>query len=188
MIVGLLAVFCAAPFVLYFWRQHELNTPSRRWVKLAGILGLQYEAAPPRMSGMYSGRRAAVETAPEGATLSVWLSAPTRLRVECGPRELVARRAGMVVPDPVAALDAAFGERLLARCSDKAAGPVVFDAALQKRLAALPAVDLVGEKARVAWTVPAVADIDLLEAELSALCAVADGLEQFPLTGGLPRA
>jgi hypothetical protein len=188
MSLALLIPFCAIPFVIYFWRQREFNTPSRRWVKLAGILGLQYEAKPPRMSGVYSGRRTAVETAATGATLTVWLSVPTRLRVEAGAKELVARRAGVVVPDPVAALDPAFGERMLARCSDKAAGPIVFDAATQKRLAALPDVDLVGEASRVVWTVPAVADIDLLEAELSALCAVADGLEQFPQTGGMPRA
>jgi hypothetical protein len=185
---ALVLLLAVVPFAVYFWRQHEQNTPSRRWPKLANILGMKYEPNPPRFSGTYNGRRTAVETAAAGATLSVWLAAPTRLRVECGPKDEVARRAGMVVPDPVDALDAEFGARLLARCSDKAAGPVVFDAAVQKRLAALPRVDILAEGPRAVWSVPDVADIDLLEAQLSALGALGDGLEHFPQTGGMPRA
>jgi|GEM_PF-2887487 len=184
----LLVLLAVVPFALYFWREHEQNTPSRRWPKLASILSLKYEDKPPRFSGNYNGRRAAVETAAGGATLTVWLGTPTRLRVECGPKEEVARRAGVLVPDPVEPVDEAFGARLLARCSEKAAGPVVFDAALQKRLAALPHVDILAQEARAVWNVPVVADIDLLEAQLSALGAIADGLESFPRTGGMPRA
>jgi hypothetical protein len=181
-------VFGVGPIAYYFWRDTQMRTPSRRWPKLSGPLGLAYEANPPRMSGNWNGRRTAVEAAPGGATLTVWLPRPTRLRVECGLKDAVARRAGVVVPDPVEPLDPAFRDRLLARCSEKAAGPVIFDAALQQRLAALPDVDLIGAESRVVWTVPLVADIDRVEATLAALCAVADGLEQFPQTGGNPRA
>jgi hypothetical protein len=187
-IIFLAALFGVVPFALYFWRESELRTPSRRWPKLAGLLGLAYEANPPRLSGTWNGRRLAIETAPAGVTLTAWLAKPTRLRVECGLKDLVARRAGVVVPDPVEPLNGIFRDRLLARCSEKAAGPVVFDSALQQSLAALPDVDFVGADTRVVWTVPLIADIDRTEAALAALCAVADGLEQFPLTGGLPRA
>ncbi len=176
-----------APLAWYFWRERELRTPSRRWPRLAGLLGLAYEASAPRMSGTWNGRRVAVETAPGGATLTVWLSRPTRLRVECGPKDEVSRRAGILIPDPVEPLDADFRARLLARCSDKAAGPVVFDAALQRRLAGAD-LDATGAETRVIGRTALVADIDRLENQLACLCALADGLEQFPAPGGPPHA
>jgi hypothetical protein len=188
MIRILLALAALLPIALYFWRERALSTPSLQWPTLAKILGLQYEANPPRMSGKWNGRAVAVESGAAGATLTAWLSAPTRLRVECGPRELVAQRAGIVLPDPVEPIDKDFRGRLLARCSDKGAGPTVFDAALQQRLAGLPHVDFVGSETRVVWSAPALRDPDGAEAILGALCAVADGLESFPQGGGLPRA
>jgi hypothetical protein len=184
----LLLVAGLIPVGLYFWREHKTSTPSLQWPILAKILGLQYEAEPPRMSGKWNGRTAAVETSPAGVALTVWLNAPTVLRVECGPKELVAKRAGIVLPDPVEPIDRDFRDKLLARCSDKAAGPTVFDAALQQRLAGLRDVDFVGSDTRVSWTVPVLKDPDSAEAILGALCAVADGLEHFPRSGGLPRA
>jgi hypothetical protein len=176
------------PIAVYFWREHKLATPSLQWPALGRILGLQYEANPPRMSGKWTGRPVAVESGPAGVTVSAWLSAATSLRVECGPKELVTKRAGVLVPDPVEPLDKDFRDKLLARCSDKAAGPTVFDAALQQRLAGLPHVDFVGQGTRVVWTLPVLKDPDGAEALLGALCAVADGLESFPQAGGLPRA
>jgi hypothetical protein len=186
--IALLAVLLAMiPIGLYFWVEHKTSTPSLQWPALGKILSLQYAAAPPRMSGNWSGRRVAVESGPGGVTVTAWLDAPTGLRVECGPAELVTKRAGLVVPDPVEPLDLAFRGKLLARCSVKAAGPTVFDAGLQKRLAALPHTDFIGEDTRVVWTVPVLKDPDGAEALLGALCAVADGLESFP-RGGTPLA
>jgi len=185
---ALLALLGLVPFALYFWREHKVSTPSLQWPALAKILALTYEDAPPRMSGSWSGRRVAVQTEGGAVTATAWLGAATRLRVECGPKELVTRRAGLVLPDPLEASDPEFRERLLARCSEKTAGPTVFDAALQQRLARLPHVDFVGQDTRVTWTVPALKDPDSAEALLGALCAVADGLESFPVPGGLPRA
>lgn len=187
MILLLAVVGALVPLGLYLWTQHKTSTPSLQWPALAKILGLQYEAAPPRMSGSWNGRRVAVEAASAGVSATAWLNAATSLRVECAAKELVTRRAGLVVQDPVEPLDRAFGERLLARCSHKPAGPTVFDAALQKRLASLPHVDLIGEDTRVVWSVPVVKDPDGAEALLAALCAVADGLESFP-RGGKPLA
>jgi hypothetical protein len=173
------------PIGLYFWREHKMGTPSLQWPVLANILGLKYEAGPPRMSGEWSGRRVAVESVPNGVALTAWLSGPTSLRVECGPKELVTQRAGIVLPDPVEPLDASFRDKLLARCSYKPAGPTIFDAGLQKRLAALKHVDFVGEDTRVVWTAPELKDPDSAERILGSLCAVADGLEHFPAgTGG----
>jgi len=183
MMLLLAVVGAMIPLGLYLWTQHKTSTPSLQWPVLAKILGLQYEANPPRMSGTYNGRRVALETAPAGVAVTAWLSAATSLRVECAPKDVVTTRAGLVIPDPVEPIDRAFGAKLLARCSGKTAGPTVFDAALQQRLAALPHVDLVGEDTRVVWTVPAVKDPDGAEGLLAALCAVADGLESFPRGG-----
>jgi hypothetical protein len=187
MMLLLAVVGAMIPLGLYFWTQHKTSTPSLQWPVLAKILNLQYEANPPRMSGSWNGHRVAVETAPAGVTVTTWLADATSLRVECAEKELVTRRAGIVVPDPVEPIDRAFGAKLLARCSAKAAGPTVFDAALQKQLSILPHVDFIGEDTRVVWSVPAMKDPDGAEALLAALCAVADGLEHFP-RGGKPLA
>jgi len=183
-----IALLAVVPIGLYFWREHKMATPALQWPVLGKILGLQYEANPPRLSGQWNGRMVAAESAASGVTVTAWLAAATSLRVECGPKELVTKRAGLVLPDPVEPLDADFRDTLLARCSVKAAGPTVFDAALQQRLAGLPHVDFVGADTRVVWTVPTLKDPDGAEAVLGALCAVADGLESFPRSGGLPRA
>ncbi len=188
MSLAVLALLALLPFVFYFWREHKMATPSLQWPVLGKILALTYEADPPRLSGNWSGRRVAVESAEGKVVLTAWLSAPTRLRVECGPKDVVTRRAGIVLQDPFDAADRAFADRLLARCSDKAAGPTVFDAALQQRLAQLPHVDFIGQDTRVVWTLPEFKDPTAAETVLGALCAVADGLESFPQSGGLPNA
>lgn len=187
MIILLAVLGALLPLGIYLWREHKTSTPSLQWPTLAKILGLQYEAKPPRMSGKWNGRRVAVEPAEGGVTVTAWLSAATSLRVECGPADLVTKRAGIVLQDPVEPIDRSFRDRLLARCSLKAAGPTVFDAALQQRLAALPQVDFIGEDTRVVWNAPVLKDPDGAEALLGALCAVADGLESFP-RGGTPLA
>jgi hypothetical protein len=157
MILALAVLGAAIPFGLYFWLQHKTRTPSLQWPGLAKVLSLRYDSAPPRLSGSWNGRRVAAE--------------------------LVKRRAGLVVPDPVAPLDPSFRGALLARCSVESAGAAVFDAGVQKRPAALPWVDFVGEDTRVVWTVPVLKDPDGAEALLGAVCAVAEGLERFPRGG-----
>jgi hypothetical protein len=176
MILLLTVLGAMIPLGLYFWIEHKTSTPSLQWPTLAKILALQYDAAPPRMSGNWNGRRVAVESGAGVVTLTAWLNGETSLRVECAPADVVTKRAGL-----------AFRDKLLARCSVKTAGSTVFDAALQKRLAALPHVDFKGEDTRVVWNVPFVKDPDGAEALLGALCAVADGLESFP-RGGKPLA
>jgi hypothetical protein len=184
----LLAVLGAMiPLGLYLWTEHKTSTPSLQWPALAKVLALRYDDAPPRMSGNWNGRRVAVESGAAGVAVTAWLNAATSLRVECALADVVTKRAGLVVQDPVEPIDRAFRDKLLARCSLKAAGPTVFDAALQQRLAALPHVDFIGEETRVIWSLPVVKDPDGAEALLGALCAVADGLESFP-RGGKPLA
>lgn len=178
----------ALPAAWYFWRDHKLNTPSLQWPAMKGILGLEYEANPPRMGGAWNGRKIAIEGGEGGVVLTAWLNAETSLRVECGAKELVTKRAGLLVPDTVAANEPSFRDRLLARCSDKGAGLLVFDATMQQRLANLSAVDFVGEQFRVVWKVPVVREINETEALLGALCAIADGLESFPKSGAMPNA
>ncbi|MDP3544424.1 MAG: hypothetical protein Q8T11_18320 [Elusimicrobiota bacterium] len=183
----ILAAF-ALPTAWFFWRDHKLNTPSLQWPGMKTVLGLQYEANPPRLGGAWNGRKVAIESTESGAVVTAWLNAETRLRVECGPKDVVAKRAGMVVPDALEPAVSAFRDKLLARCSDKNAGPLVFDVTMQQRLAELPVVDFVGEQFRVVWRVPVVKDIDETEALLGALCAIADGLESFPKSGAMPDA
>lgn len=185
---ALLLLVALAPVGWYLWSEHKKSTPSLCWPAMKGVLGLSYEADPPRMGGTWNGRKVAVESGAGGVTLTAWLNAETALRVECAPKDVVTKRAGMVVPDALPPTVPAFRDKLLARCSDKAAGSVVFDETMQQRLVALPAVDFVGEQFRVVWTVPALKDIDTAEALLGALCAVADGLESFPKAGGMPSA
>jgi len=184
----LILVAFTLPLGWYFWREHKLNTPSLQWPVLKGILGLAYEANPPRLGGDWNGRKVALESLDAGVTVTAWLNAETRLRVECGPKELVTQRAGMLVPDAVEPVDSGFRDKLLARCSDKAAGALVFDATMQQRLLDLPAVDFVGEQYRVVWKVPVVNNPNQAEALLGALCAIADGLESFPKPGAMPNA
>jgi len=188
MIGIVLVLIVVLPIALYFWHEHKISTPSLQWPFLSKLLNMSYEAAPPRLSGEWAGRRVAIETTPSGVTATAWLQTATRLRVECGPTALVAKRSGIIVPDPVEPIDKVFRDKLLARCSDKAAGPVVFDVTLQQRLARMPFVDFIGEDTRVVWSLPALKDIDSAEALLGALCAVADGVESFPQQGALPRA
>lgn len=183
----ILAAF-ALPAGWFFWRDHKLNTPSLQWPAMKGVLGLDYEANPPRLGGTWNGRKVAIESVERGVTVTAWLNAETSLRVECAPKDVVTKRAGMVVPDALEPGVTAFRDRLLARCSDKNAGPIVFDATMQQRLAELPAVDFVGEQFRVVWTVPVVRDLNETEALLGALCAIADGLESFPKSGAMPNA
>ena len=183
-----LLLICIGPIAWYFWREHKLNTPSLQWPSMRSVLGLAYEANPPRLGGAWNGRKVAIESGEGGVTITAWLNAETRLRVECAPKEIVTKRAGMLVPDAVESAATAFREKLLARCSDKAAGLLVFDATMQQRLAELTSVDFIGEQYRVVWKTNIVRDLNETEALLGALCAVADGLESFPKSGGMPRA
>jgi hypothetical protein len=185
--LAILAVF-AATAGWYFWRDHRLNTPSAQWPAMKTVLGLKYEADPPRLGGAWNGRKVALEAVDGAVVATAWLNAETSLRVECGPKELVTKRAGMLVPDAVEPAVIAFREKLLARCSDKAAGLLVFDTTMQQRLTELPVVDFVGEQFRVVWKVPVVRDPNETEALLGALCAIADGLESFPKPGAMPNA
>lgn len=189
MLTALLVVgFGVVPVGLYFWREHKLSTPALQWPTLGKILSLQFADAPARLEGDWNGRALRIEALADGGVRAVAkLNAATRLRVECGEKALVARRAGMVVPDPVEPLLPAFRDRLLARCSDKSAGPVVFDEAMQHRLAGMPEVDMVGQGTAVAWNLSALKDPDTAEAVMGALCAVADALEGYP-QGGMPLA
>lgn len=187
MLTGLLVLaFGVLPIALYFWKEHKVSTPKLQWPSLGNILNLRFEDGPPRLHGSWNGREVGFEAlAAGGVRATAKLHAPTRLRVECGEKEAVARRAGMLVPDPVDPILPAFRDRLLARCSEKAAGPVVFDEAMQHRLAGMPEVDFTGGGAAVAWTLSALKDPDTAEAVLGALCAVADALEGYPQGGKL---
>ncbi|MBI3553218.1 MAG: hypothetical protein HY077_12050 [Elusimicrobia bacterium] len=178
-ILGVLLLLLV-PFVIYMVQHQQANNPSLRWPKLAQMLGLQYQKDPPRIAGQWHGRAVAVDLQGEGARISCGLLKPSRLRVEVGPKDLVTKRSGVVVPDPVATGDSAFDERLLARVSDKAAGAKMMDPMLRQRLLALKNVDVVGQGGAVQWTMPAVTDPDELEEILKLMGEIASEMEGFP--------
>lgn len=173
--------------VWWFWRKRQLDAPSARWPEMKTSLGFTYEENPPRLDGAWNGRKIAIVSRGGAVVVTAELNAETSVRVECAPKAVVAKRAGAAA-DAIEPVSTAFRDKLAARCSSKAAGAVIFDAAMQQRLAELAAVDIVGERSSVTATVPALREIAETEALLGAMCAVADGLESFPKGGGMPSA
>lgn len=177
-LAGILLVLL--PFVLYFWTRLRVSTPKLQWGLVAGPLRLRFEDNPPRILGDWEGRHVAVQEHGTAVLVTMGLSQPSRLRVEVGPREEVAKRAGMIVPDPVHTGDQAFDQRLLARCSDRAAGQAVFDPAMRQNLMTLPVVDALGAGDKVQWRLPELQDPDTLERVLQVMTAVANEMERYP--------
>jgi hypothetical protein len=170
----------AVPFVIYFVRQQQATVPSLRWPKLAAEIGLTYKPNPPSLSGQRGGRPVAAVLQGQGVLISMSLRKPTRLRLEVGPKDLVTKRAGIVVPDPVPTGDNAFDERLLVRCNDKAAGTKLMDSAVRQRIFALKDVDFIAQSGTIQWTVPELTDPDLLGELFEITAALAQELETYP--------
>jgi hypothetical protein len=173
-------VIIGAPMGLYYLREYKTSTPRLQWPVLAPILKLDFSPDPPRMQGTRNGRKMTVDICKTGVRVATTLARPCRLRVEIGPKDEVARRAGMIVPDPVITGDAAFDGRLLARCSDKTAGLQLLDPVLRQRLLAQDHVDILGQDAMVQWLVPAIKRPDPAEDLLDILAVFAEELERFP--------
>jgi hypothetical protein len=173
------------PVALYFSYQVKRSSPSEHWPVLSTELNLSYEDEPARMTGDFSGRRAQISALSDDVTLTMWLKAPTRLRVECGPKAVAPKGTAL---KPITAIEPAFGENLLAWTSDAAAGANVFDTTLQIRLAYMARVKFNCTEISAVWTVPDLKDAVEAKAILHGLTAVAEALERFPLTGGAPRA
>lgn len=180
MLIALGVLAALLPFILLAARHIKTSTPSLQWPSLAEILKFQYQDKPPRLLGQWDGRNVSVELHNERVLVTMQLSQATRLRVEAGLKEDVARRAGMIVPDPVLTGDSAFESRLLARCSDKNAGTVIFDPALRQRLMALPFVEALGVGEKVQWMLPELNEAAGLERVLEVMTAIASELESFP--------
>lgn len=176
----LIALGVLAPIAYLVYNQMHANTPSLRWPKLAPMLKLNYVARPVSMEGKWNGRDVSVVLLDNGVAVSAKVNRVSRLRVEVAAKDVVTQRAGMVVPDPVATNDPAFDDRLLARCSDKALGPAVFDAVLRQRLLSHPHVDIVGMGDNVKWLAPSANDPDRLEGMLEILGVLATEMERLP--------
>lgn len=176
-------VIALVPISLYVMHQLGLMNPSKRWPVLATSLKLSYDDDPPRITGDRGGRRVQIVAVPAGVTCTMWLKKPTYLRVECGPKDAVNRRAGAAVSDAAPVLDEVFGKKYLGRCSDAEAAGSVFDAALQIRVSDMAEVDFVGNDASVIWSLPALKELAEAESVLGALTAVSEGLERFAVKG-----
>jgi hypothetical protein len=179
----IIAAVVLVAIVLFFANSIRRRTPSEQWPLLAPNLKLGYEDDPARMTGDWVGRHVQVLSLPASVSLTMWLKTPTRLRVECGPKDAVAKRPGYSSAESVAAVDAAFRDKFLARCSEKNPGAVVFDGALQIRLSDMPRVDFVGSDQSVIWTLPDLKDQAEAESIFGALRVIVDSLERFPFEG-----
>ncbi len=176
----LLVLGVLVPVAYLFYTQMQASAPSMRWPKVARMLKLEYSEDPPTMQGVWNGKKVAVVHLGTSAKATALLARRSCLRVEVGPKDLVTKRAGMIVADPVETGDPAFDARLLARCSDKAQGPAIFDPVLRQRLMAQAHVDIVGQEDGVQWTVPTANDPDQLEGMLEILGVLATEMERFP--------
>ena len=173
-------VLIAIPVALYYWREYKLSTPRLQWPVLAPLIRLEYASDPPRMRGERNGRKVSVDIDQTGVRVAIVLERPSRLRVEVGPKDVVAARAGLVVTDPVAPRDGDFEARFLARCSDKSAGLQLFDPVMRQRLLAQSAVDIRGQGVLVEWRVAALKDPDPAEDVIAVIAVIAEGMERFP--------
>lgn len=166
--------------ILYFVRLQRATKPSIVWKRLAAACDLNFDAAGPSLEGTHEGRKVAVADLKGSAKIALQLKRRSRLRVEAGPKAVVTKRAGLVVPDPVATGDFGFDERFLVRCSDKAAGERMMESAMRQRLSALPDVDFIGQDDSVQWTVPLLNDSEVLDEILACMTAIAAEMESYP--------
>jgi len=178
--VFLALVLVGLPLGLFYVREYKMSTPRLQWPVLASILKLAYEPTPPRMLGTRNGRNVTIDIYKTGARVATILNRPSRVRIEIGPKDEVTARAGMVVPDPVVTSDSDFDERLLARCSDKAAGLALLDPVLRQRLMAQPIVEILGQGTMVQWLLPGVKQPDPTEDVLDILTVLAEEMERYP--------
>ncbi len=175
-----LAVLLLLPIIVYAARTVKTSTPSLQWPGVGKVLGFQFADKPPRLLGDFERRHVAVELHNGAVIVTMQLAQPSRLRVEVGDREEVTRRSGMIVPDPVATGDSAFERRLLARCSDKNAGLVIFEPALRGQIMLQPIVDCIGVGDKVQWRLPELKEPGPLEEVLQVMTAIAAEMERFP--------
>ena len=187
MTVLLIVVFAIVPVGIYYYRQWVMSQPRLQWPVLAKLSNLQFEDKPPRLSGKWNGWNVAVDVYRGGARVAALLPQASRLRIEIGPREEVTRRAGMVVPDPVLTGDHVFEERLLARCSDKAAGLKIMEPALRQRLFSMKAVEILGKGQMVQCLLPELRDPDSLDHALDILTVIAEEMMNFPAGAAAPQ-
>lgn len=166
--------------IVYFVRQMRATKPSIVWPRIAAALDFKYDPAIPSLEGAHEGRKAAVADLKTAAKIVLQLKKRSRLRVEVGPKALVTKRAGIVVPDAVPTGDFEFDERFLFRCNDKAAGERMMEQTLRQRLAAQAAVDFVGQDDSIQWTVPLVNDSEVLDEIFACMTAVAIEMENYP--------
>lgn len=171
------------PLALFLWRRFSITTPSLQFPILAPILDMEYQSDPPRLSGDWDGRQTVIVALPEkqGVRINLALLQPSKLRVEIGPKELVEKRSGIVVPDPVHTGDPEFEGRFLARVNDKEAGLGLIDPVLRQRLLELPHADILGQAGQVSCLIPELVAPETAEQALEVLTAIAGGMEEFPL-------
>ncbi|MFA6093580.1 MAG: hypothetical protein WC986_11580 [Elusimicrobiota bacterium] len=140
-IIGIIAL--SIPVIIVLLREKRYYTPSSRWPSIAGNIGFAYQENPPRLQGRWKDREILISD--EGTLIRVSAATKTSgsYRVEAGPKALLEKEAGMVVPDRVELQDARLSQALLARAYPAQAGQAL-DLTLLRKLAAFPEARLIG--------------------------------------------
>ena len=175
----LIALFLGVgiPVAWWLYKESMLKNPSARWPDVATDLGLKFLLDPPRMEGLYKGRNFRVGMDPAGAMAVTGLRGRPGLRFEIGPKAMVERSAGMVVPDRVTLNDSAFEKRYMVRSTPIELGEVAADPALRQRLLKLPDVHVIAVSDRVVIKTPFPSDASDVRSYLDVASSVADALE-----------
>lgn len=137
----------ALPIGIYLVRESRYKNPAARWPALAASLGFSYAEEPPRLSGRWKEREILLTAVEGGAVLSCALRPGGAFRVEAGPKELLEKEAGMVVPDRVRIPDSALDAKLLVRAQPEEAGAAL-DLNVLRRLLDFPGARVLANPGR----------------------------------------
>jgi hypothetical protein len=175
-----LCLVALVPIGLFVVHLLRTNDPAQQWPILATTLKLSFDSDPSRITGDWGGRRVQIIVIPSGVTVTMWLKRTTGLRVECAPKDVVAKRSPESMPTAVPVLDEIFGRKYVGLCSDPSAAGTIFDAALQIRVSDMEFVDFVGAGSSVIWSLPSLKKQAEAESVLVALTTIAESLERVP--------
>lgn len=165
------------PFGWWLWRDSRLKNPATRWPDLAPQLEMKFLPEPPRLEGAWKGRAFRVLAEEGRASVVTGARAKTKLRLEIGPKEMVEKAAGMVVPDRVPMNDYAFDKRYVVRCTPHELGELAADPSLRQRLMQMPDLHIIALQDRVVVRAPIPTEASQIRNYLDIASSVADSIE-----------
>ena len=173
----LILIGISVPLGIYAWRESRHRNPATRWPQLAENVQFAYSPAPPRLGGQWKGRRMTLTAGDSEATLSAQLAAGRTLRVEIGPRAVVEKAAGMVVPDRIELGDAAFEKRYLVRSTPAEIGQNAVDPSMRQRLLQLPDVRVLATGQELRMGIPCPTEAGELRTYFDIAASLAESMD-----------